>query len=467
MNNFLVTERGSFIVAGAFFLFFFIFAATLGVDLSRYYMLRQEVQSVADNAARAGGQALNQYRDEPDEALVYDAVLDYIASSQGEGRLGFYERHAPDDVDGIFLEYFTSETNGVVEEYYRVGVVTYGVFNPHFWPSALFGGSDVVVFTHAAVAEIHPQKIYRTLHTIADCGVFAGGAMDLSGNNFDASGANFCGAGDIDGSRSQSGVMGNVHLPSGANFSPPGGGAGTVTSDDLERSAPQFPAGDPTDYTVDLNNFDDWAETPDCPQGKALRPTDGSDTDVTWEDGSPVCVQKDQHGYSITDNDGGQIQRADGSSVTIYSDADFVFEGNGNGLLGGLYAEGGIRVEGNNYEFEGDPDKFGGLALWGEGDVEAEADVDFERNNIEIKGLAGSSGDFNFGSMGGGTGPILRGLLVAGGDFNLPSNSDAAEITLDEEYVDTDFLDAGDWEKMIQEELERPLYSDVTVRIVS
>ncbi len=467
----LSDSRGSFVVGAVIFLFFFMVVGTFGIDLSRYYMHQQRAQDIADRAVLAGGQALNQPTSEPDLAVVYQIVRNYIIENYGQQHADFYQVNSPTDVDNIrVVHYTTSDPDHYGQEYYRVGALVYGAFSPYFWPSRFFGEVGSRLFVRHAVAEVHPRPIRQFVGMNIDCSVYAAGNMNLSGNNFKAGGAAFCAGGNINAGGSNNGVIGDVYLHSSGSFSPPGGGHGTVNSYDEQRLVPRFTETNPAAYDVNLADFDEWAVTGQCPgNARAVRTQDSEAPDVQWEDGSPVCVVKTADGYSISNNNGGQISLVGGDPVTIYSDDSVTFSGNGNGLKGGLYARGSILVEGNNYLFEGDRDKLGGLALWGAEDLEAEAEaeVEFERNSIKVVGISGAGGDYIFGSMGGGTGPILEGLLVTGGNFIMPSNSDNARITFDTEIFDPSFIDFGNWQQSAQVEQTRPLYSEVKVRLIS
>ena len=55
-------------------------------------MKTQKWQQIADNAARSGAQALNQYTDDPDLSLAYDAALDYIEDKLGPEYRDLYEK---------------------------------------------------------------------------------------------------------------------------------------------------------------------------------------------------------------------------------------------------------------------------------------------------------------------------------------------------------------------------------------
>ncbi len=730
---FLCSERGSFFVAAALFMFVFLGVSTFAVDISRYYKKKQKLQDIADGAALAGGQALNQFKDNPEEQPAYTAVLNYINSTQGDDYVDLYEVHSPTNIDGVWVERFggspdtscaeftisddesivtgepvdvnsqvlgsavtdqyggrdypvtakvnvsDSEGNDTTIEpwggydqpnqanlnneeekpsidlsnypegteitadgrlyypdggpysgysiygeksssspevmtlqdgdtppeieggfdqasvaeyvedlvdpatgkislqknqaimcfelthdaddpsadfqdlillltmtpnsgsgtggggsgasysystttskcsveygtnFYRVGVQVYGKFEPYFWPKNIFGRETSAVSTQA-VAEVHPRRVYQSQSDPLDCGIYSGGQMTLSGNNFDADGVDFCSNSNIDAGGSNNGTMGDIFLLESAMFSPPGGSSGTVENFSPARSMPQFQATNPGAYDVDLSNYDSWSDlgecggsvdcgpndgsswsrdcdnNGDCPSscecdqgpgydacvpksgggaggsGKALRTSGNGSADVVWESGgSAVCVEKSGGGYTLGKNQGGKIQEADGSPVTIYADGDVTFTesgkapGTNNGLNGGLYTTGDFTVAGNNYEFVGDKSSLGGLAVWAEGDV------DFQKNNVTVEGITGAGGNYSFSSNGGGKPVRISGVLVSGGEFEFNPNSNNTKIEFAPSKFDSNYLDVGGWSTTVQRSQGRPLYSQVKVRLI-
>lgn len=100
----LASERGSLIVATLLFMMVFLGIASLAIDASRYFYKSQQLQSIADNAALAGGRVFNRYEDSPpDNATVNNRILSYVKNHQGEKYLDFYPRASAGNVEGIIL----------------------------------------------------------------------------------------------------------------------------------------------------------------------------------------------------------------------------------------------------------------------------------------------------------------------------------------------------------------------------
>lgn len=347
---------------------------------------------------------------------------------------------------------------------YRIGVVAYDQVDPYFWPAWLVGADDRRGFARTAVAQVIPQGVHRNFPD-PNCGVFAGGLLSVTGNNLNAGDANFCGNSDIEAGGSSDGTMGDLFVPQGADRSvtPPGGGVGRTVRLPNPRPIPNFTDNDPSSFDVDLNGFGTWSDLGECGGGsKALRTDGSSGADVSWgSDGSAVCVSQDNDGnYTLDNNNGGLVQNSDGTPVTIYADNGMTFSGNGNGIVGGVYAEGDVEVTGNNYEFLGDSSEKGGLALWSEGTV------DIDKNSTRIEGITGARGDYNFYNQGGGDGPIIEGVISTQGEFNMGSNSNNARIVHDRTLYDQAVL-SGDWSDDPQQRVNQPLYSNVDVRLIN
>lgn len=353
---------------------------------------------------------------------------------------------------------------------YRIGVIVQGKIQYHLWPDWFKETDSHRRIVRTAIAEVVPQPVHRNFPD-PDCGVYTGGTTWVTGKNLNASSTNFCSNSGIEADQSNGGKMGDLYVPEGAGeINPPHGEHGETRRLPEEQPIPTFTNNNPSDFSVDLNNFDSWSDLGSCSTGgkgkggggggesKALRTQDGDD--VTWgSGGSRVCVSKDGSGNYVVNDGGDLIQEYGGDPVSIYADGAVTFSGNNNGIKGGLYAEGDVVVPGNNYDFFGDPSVQGGLSLW------SEEDVLIEKNSVTIEGITGSGGDYTFEGSGGGNGPVVEGVLANQGDFEMDSNSNNARISHDTSKYDPSSL-SGDWSGSPQEELEKPLYSNVKVRLI-
>ncbi|MFP4687737.1 MAG: pilus assembly protein TadG-related protein [bacterium] len=101
IRRLLDQNRGSFLVAGVVFTMIFMLVAGVAVDAGRYLAKTHKWQQIADNAAIAGAQSLNQYTDDPELSYAYDSVLDYIEDKLGAEYRELYEVSSPTEVEGI------------------------------------------------------------------------------------------------------------------------------------------------------------------------------------------------------------------------------------------------------------------------------------------------------------------------------------------------------------------------------
>lgn len=352
---------------------------------------------------------------------------------------------------------------------YRVGVLTFENFTPYFLPEAIFGNQNNAIIKKA-VAEVQPQNIVETKTLEMNCGVFANDDVAITGNNVNGKNANICSNSDILAANSANGELGDLYVHENSIIQPPGGEYGATEKFPTPMQNPTFNQTDPNNYDVNLSDFSLWTDQGFCNNAggpssttKAMR-TETAGTDfVRWENGDRVCVTYNSslNRYTISNNNGGKMQAPDGSSITIYADGAVTINGNGTGLKGGLYAEGDINVNNNNHELVGDPSNLGGLAFWSEGSV------NFAQNNVTIEGITGSEGNYTFSSSGGGTGPSLRGILISHGKFTLTSNSQNATLVHDTDKYDDSSLDNINQQQFSQSTADRPLYSNIRVKLIN
>lgn len=152
--------------------------------------------------------------------------------------------------------------------YYRVGVTVFGQFEPYFLPKAIFGNSSNLI-EQIAVARVEPKGIkdLKGKKIPVDCGMFANGTIQLSGNNINtdypdlAEKTGVCGNSNIDGSNSPNGIVGDAYTLETSTIEFPGGGGGEKNKFSNPRSMPSFTKTDPADYDVELTatNFANWS----------------------------------------------------------------------------------------------------------------------------------------------------------------------------------------------------------------
>lgn len=474
-------ERGSLVVATALFMFLFLGLAAFGIDASRHFSKSKKLQSVADKAALVGGQVFNRYsKTAPDTKVIRQTVLDHVEKHLGDDYIEQY----PKKDKGVFISSIGSSSKETCKNNnttvpnsknndcypkgtYRIGVLVSDTINYYFWPSWFTDKNGYNRINKKAVAQVIPKTLYHNPDK-PRCGLYTGGVLSITGNNLNAQNVNFCGSGGIDADQSRNGQVGDLYAPEGAPVSLPGGSSGTIRRVPGPQPAPSFKKTNPDNYMANLNNFDSWTDYGVCSgkkgkggggTTKALRTSSGSDA-VWSKSGAYVCITKDKKGgYTIDNNSGGQIQQEGGSSISIYADNSVTFSGNNNGIDGGLYSDGDIEIAGNDYHFNGDPDVKGGLALWADGNV------DFDKNNIRIDGITGAGGQYNFGSKGGGNGPVLNGVLSTGGSFVMNSNSNNASIQYDPSKYDPSVL-TDTWASPPHERVNQPLYANIDVALI-
>ncbi len=380
------------------------------------------------------------------------------------------------------------------DEVYRVGVIVYGSFEPYFMPRTIFGGT---AFARTAVAELRSSALGVVEKQPIDCGLFAGGDITLTGNNFnhhiDGSPASLCANGNIDAGGSNNGIIGDIYTA--GNAVPPGGQHGDIHTNQPPYPMPDFVFTDSNnpDYDVLLNdtNIATWD---DCGAGaylfdsgksnimmawqSFLRPSPayavppgggppggGTSKELTTTDGQHVgvCVEKTASGqYSFasgTDMSSSSLQT--GNSIGIYVDGSVSFSQNSK-VHGGVYATEDISVTGNNNEFIGDKDKLGGLSLWAEGNVSV------AMNNVEIVGITGASGSYQFTGppWGGGGMSGFRGILITGGSFFSGDNSAHTRFQFDPTVFDYEALNMSGWVEGIQAEMNRPKLAHTRIRLI-
>ncbi len=150
------SNRGTFIVAGAFFAFFFFLVAAFGVDLSRYFLKVEKTQEIADAAALAGANWFNQVRkiDEVDTGKVRTMALKRIVESRGYSEDAYDIDREMKKGDIQFNKFSPDAAHP--DTYFRIGVNVKQVFEPYFLPEQLFGQRYFLVQAQA-VAEVDPH----------------------------------------------------------------------------------------------------------------------------------------------------------------------------------------------------------------------------------------------------------------------------------------------------------------------
>jgi len=149
------SETGSFMVAGAFFLIVFLLVSAVSVDLARYFMERNNAQEIAENAALAGAQALNQVRslENINKSNILDMALKQLSNRKGYDQ-NVYEYVSTMDKGDIQFSTFPPDANHS-DTYFRVGVQALNSFEPYFLPRSVFGDQFHIVKAKA-VAEAVP-----------------------------------------------------------------------------------------------------------------------------------------------------------------------------------------------------------------------------------------------------------------------------------------------------------------------
>ena len=454
-------EQGSFLVMGVFFAVIFLLVGGLAVDVSRYLVLNQKLQQVADGAALAGGRALNQYAEEPALQPAYTAISSYLSDHFGEEYLDIYGGGSLENSEGIKIKRLGGAEGDV--DRYRVGVVVYGVFQPYFFPSRFFDENLVGTY-RLAVAETYYDPRRRVDEEPMNCGMVVDGELTLGGNNFnqniDGHPANLCANADINAGGSANGILGDIYTA--GDFVPPGGEHGRVRTGEPPRENPEFVYNSPehSGYDVELSDttFETWDNCGD--------PEETETRKLTTKEGEEVgvCVNRSAEGAFDFDQStelvGEKMQTGD--SIGIYVEGSITFVRN-HKVHGGIYATEDITVESNNNEFVGNPDKLGGLSLWAEGDV------DIHMNNVKIEGLTGAEGSYEFTGppYGGGNISGFRGVLISGDSFESQDNSENTRFQYDPDLVDYEALDMKDWEEAVHNLVEQPPYTQISARLIN
>jgi hypothetical protein len=370
---------------------------------------------------------------------------------------------------------------------YRVGVQTFTSFRPYFLPQAVFGRQEYAI-SRIAVAEVNPVPLERPKQNIPmECGVFADKTLTISGNNLNASNTNICSNTAIEAGASSNGRVKKIFVPENHTLNPPGGDYREKVWMKETKPVPTFNRTNRQNYDVDLANFDSWNDLGVCQSNcntpgwctpyyaqhysqcqcstrkKALRTQSSPNTaNVEWSgNGNAVCAAKDAStgNFIVQANNAGQIQQTGGSPISIFSNRTVVLDGNGLGLNGGLYSTKGIEILGNSHTFNGTVNVKGGLALWGF------TGLNIEGNNVDVDGILGSGTDLRFGSKGGGTGPTLDGVAIAGGNFSLLSNSNNATLNYSPSMFNTNVLSG--YGKLVVNPSPKPVaYSTVRARLI-
>lgn len=479
------SERGSFMIAGVFFMLVFLMIAGLGVDVSNFFNKRSKLQSLADGAALAGGNAMSQYADTPATNKAFNAALSYIKSNQGDTFVDLYESHYYTNSDtkirdlsgNMIIEGPKVDADG--DTFYRFGVVTFGQFEPYFLPRQVFGDPDTLMESMAMV-RVDGNIRSRQITVPLNCGLIAGGdstTQTVISEKLNIEGADLCSNGEVD-------INGSLELPDGDLIQVEGAscniGSDYNCSDRTtykdEKTPPSFERTDTGAYDVDTeDDFSDWPSG-DCTTGKVMKNQSG-DT-VEWSDGTEVCVARNgispNFSYYFPNDPGGeQIQESSGDSVSIHMNGDLVWgrtDGlphpsgsgtNGSGVKGGIYAEGNIDIYGNNHKFYGDQSELGGLALY------SGEDLEFHKNGSDVEGILGADGNLTLTSSGGGTNQV-KGIVMTGGGYNQNNNSSSrADVTFDKSYFDYGPIDMGNWNEAEQENLDDPYFANVNVHLIN
>jgi len=470
----LDNARGSFTVAGVFFLVVFLLVAGFGVDLANYLNRMNKLQQIADGAAMAGGNGLSQFADVPAVHDGYQSVIDYIRSTQGDtAAKDLYSEMKEDSGDSLMLG---RDVNGRIlirgplndgngDTLYRVGVIVYGTFEPYFLPRQVFG-DRVRLLQQKAVAQVRGTSQSRITKIPLNCGLIVGESdtstgVHINGNNWTMDDGDLCSNAPIDFDK---GKDDDFLIKQYKNS--PCSDDGNSCPDRLPLSEikehASFKHSDPGLYEVELSNFATW---PACssPHTGSFRMQTKSGHDVTWGDGGdPVCVDFDGSRYSFPNETSSAMGVDDGSfsAVSLFSDQKLLFSVNGSGIKGGLYSTGDIQVDGNNHNFTGKIDELGGLSMYSEGSIRVTG------NNSVFQGVFGAEEDLIFTNSGGGQNELI-GQVMAADEFRDEANSNpVTDITHDTSVFDPEAVDLGGWEESIEEQLNTPYLANVDVRLL-
>ncbi|MFB6345418.1 MAG: pilus assembly protein TadG-related protein [bacterium] len=478
MRTLLIDERGSFLVGGALFIIVFLMVAGFAVDLALYYNRSAKLQEIADAAAMSGGQALRQFKSEPDTDKAYEAVWDYIKQRLGEETLDVYGRSPPDAELKTLKDDVTDHVevrkipagdklsiSGDTE--YRVGVVVYSDFEPYFLPRSVFGDERYGIHAQAT-ARVVGKDISQQGSARMNCMVMGTTGIDMPANNVQADTATFCSNREIDLDDSSSGAIGDVFIKDGETFSPPGGSHGSVIRYSDWKNAPKFK------YENDTTAFDTWIRpakfdggVDDWPSGSC---SSGNEVPgLTWSDtgtGNAVCMSYNsgQNEFSFPNqpgNPGGEvIEAGTNDPVSLYVDGNLEFNRNDLGIQGGYYVDGDVSIRMNHHDFLGDPDVLGGLALWSDGNVT------IDKNQLKFEGIVGADGDLDLSASGGGNGPYVYGVFFSGGQATIDSNTNNAGFIFDREAFSYDVILMDDWFLATMESRDKPTFANATVTLV-
>lgn len=466
-------ERGSVLIASLLFLVLFLFIAGFAVDLARYYMLQERTQKIADAAALAGAQALNQYRNQPDRSKAYEAVLNYIESRQGHGHAALYRTGTGDTIRHVLVDQFR---DGGGDTYYKVGVLVFEEFDPFFLPRQVYG-DDPRLITTEAVARLDSRSVQKLRSSPMDCGLIVSenppaGEVGIKGNNFNLEDGALCADGNIAFEKGKDDDFPIQQWENATCTTRKGGSCPGRTTYSDDKAFPRFVYTDPDEYSVDFSQSSTWGSG-SCGGGASAMETT-TDTPVTWGAGGvPVCVTTTSgggrgggkgkgsfSGYDFTNEQKAQIQTTNGNPVTLYADDSVRFTGNGGGINGGLYSTQDIVLEKNSGQFLGDAGMLGGLSLY------AERDLIIRKNNTHLEGIVGAGRDVRFTSNGGGHHRIA-GIVLARRKFIDHANSNAADdITHDPDLYSNQALDLSDWARVELADQNRPDFSETNAYLV-
>lgn len=135
-----------------------LIVAGLGVDASRYLLVRNKVQLVADGAALAAASNYKQVRtlDEIDQKEVLSGALDYIKKRRSFNS-DLYEYTSTMNTGDVLADSFVQPgaSSSHADTFFRVGINVKHVFEPYFLPRYVFGDRYFTVQAQA-VAEAEP-----------------------------------------------------------------------------------------------------------------------------------------------------------------------------------------------------------------------------------------------------------------------------------------------------------------------
>lgn len=459
----LFDENGSFAVAGALFMVVFLLIAGLGVDVANYFNRKSKVQSIADGAALAGGNAMNQFADTPAKYAAINAALSHIKATQGDTYVDLYNPGLGHESGNIMIKGPLVDAEG--DTFYKFGVVTFGAFEPYFLPRGVFGDKTRAIET-MAVARVEGKHQARVEKIPLDCGLIVGKSdtstgININGNNWSMDGGSMCSNADINFNKGKDDNF-PINQFQGSSCSDNGSACPNHNPLDNVKTPPSFKIDSPSAYDVDLSNSSGW-ESDDCSGGSMEMETDDGNK-VTWgSGGSIVCVSQTASGYEFTNETNEKMTVVEGGveePVSIWADDSVNFSANGSGINGGLYSTGDVFIDGNSHNFIGDNNEVGGLSMYAEGTVEV------AKNNSRFVGILGAGEDLKFTSNGGGQNEMI-GQVMVGDEFLDESNSNpVTDVTYDTSVFDQDAVDPGGWEIAIQTRVTQPYFANVSVNLI-